>query len=108
MSANQIKLVRSDTSPCGFIARDDGGCVVHVASSAEQLPQIAAAVLSLDDTEAFGQIVLDLGDEPRVQRGLADLSVEPAVHRLDAPRADLVNAFRNKLAETPCVAVMLH
>jgi hypothetical protein len=87
--------------------RHDGAFVVHVAGEGAALPQLAAAVWALEDTGAFGQVVLD-GGVDELGGALRKLGVSAPVRRLDVRRDELPEAIRAELEQTPCVALMVH
>jgi hypothetical protein len=63
-------------------ARHDGGVVMHVASSTEHLPSVAAVVGALAERGAFHQVVLDAGAGAGARRTLAEVGLDTPLHRL--------------------------
>ena len=89
-------------------AQRDGGAVVHLSAVAEDVPRVAAAAWALAETNAFGQLVLDVSDEGGAAVALAELGVTVPVRRVAPAHGTLPDALRAELAPTGCLALILH
>jgi hypothetical protein len=89
------------------VAERDGGVIVHVAASAEDLPRLATVIEAIDDRDAFEQLVLDVGAGPAADHILAELGVSVPVLRQSSP-PQLPDDVHGVLEASGCTAVVVH
>jgi hypothetical protein len=89
------------------LALHDGGGVVHVAGTGEDLPRISGIVSAVADRGAFDQVVLDAGAGPGTERSLAELGAEVRVLRLPAA-PEIPEDVRSTLESCRCTVLVVY
>jgi UDP-N-acetylglucosamine 2-epimerase (non-hydrolysing) len=90
------------------VLHHDGAAVVHVSGSEEDLPRVAAVAWGIEQTGAFDQVLLHVGTDESVDEAICDFDVPCAIHCVEPASGGLRQTFQAKLAQIPCVAVIVH
>jgi UDP-N-acetylglucosamine 2-epimerase (non-hydrolysing) len=92
----------------GAVAQRDGAALVHVSTSAEDVPRIAGVLLALEEVGAFDQVVLDASPEADASTALTELGVAVPVRHVGPAHAGLAERLQTDLADARCTALVLH
>jgi UDP-N-acetylglucosamine 2-epimerase (non-hydrolysing) len=90
------------------VLHHDGAAVVHVSGSEEDLPRVAAVAWGIEHTAAFDQVLLHVGTDESVDEATCGLDVPCAIHCVEPTSGGLLQVLQAKLAQIPCVAVIVH